>query len=83
MLRAAATSSTLLAFETPTELPMFAGFTKSGSPSSSTSAAAVDGDTRSSRSARQRACAIPCRSSTSFAIALSMLIAEPSTPDPT
>ena len=62
---------------------MFAGLTKTGSPSASITSSAVLAPTSCSVNDSQRLWAMPCWASTCLAIALSMARAEPSTPLPT
>ena len=76
-------SSMSCALVTPTDEPMFDGFTKHGRPSSSASWAGNPGVRWWSPNARQRAWGTPLAASTCLAIALSIASAEPSTPEPT
>ena len=77
-------SARSLAFETPTDEPMFAGFTKHGYPSvRSTSSARARRRPAPSRNEIQAARVSPAAVNARFIITLSIATAEPATPDPT
>ena len=80
---ASVSASRDFALVTPTDEPMLAGLTKTGSPSASITSSAVPAPTSCSVKDSQRLCAMPCWASTCLAIALSMASAEPRTPLPT
>src|SRR4051812_32563115 len=80
---AASNSTRLCGFETPTEEPMFAGFTKQGRDNSCSTRAANSLASPLSLSSRYRACGRPAALNARFIITLSMPTADPSTPDPT